>query len=270
MTPQTALIELLERVTAQHGTVLVNERELSKWPPTAVAAMKSQKLLVKVRPASSAVCPGCERECVMPVYTAPNTTHNPRPFIVCDKRSDVNRVAVPPAQLEQWHTTFHMIADVLTGLLVSSTPASTAAENNRWHIGVLKGKKNKSPITLIVDDDLKLLLAGHTVQLIEVLSIENDSLALNKKELIRLVDKPSGNTEVELPDQRRDRLRARVCELKASGTKAFLQVVAEEEGISVSRLKQLTKVTPVPADIWSGLGTPQKKGASLKQRKAKA
>lgn len=55
MTPQAALIELLERVGSSHGAaVLVDNDELGQWPSAAVAAMKSQKLLVKARPATSA------------------------------------------------------------------------------------------------------------------------------------------------------------------------------------------------------------------------
>lgn len=46
----------------------------------------------------------------------------------------------------------------------------------------------------------------------------------------------------ESPKQRRERLRNRVIELKTQGVKAFLKTVAEEEGLSVSRIKQLIQV----------------------------
>jgi hypothetical protein len=69
MTPLDALLELLERVGASHGAaVMVSEEELSLWPAEAVRKLKSQKLLAK---ASTAVCPGCEQECTMPVHTMP-------------------------------------------------------------------------------------------------------------------------------------------------------------------------------------------------------
>ena len=93
MTPHDALIELLARVGARNGAeVLVSAEELSQWPAAAVAAMKSQKLLAQARPTSTVVCPGCERECVMPVHTLPAGPRDPASFIVCDKRSDINRV----------------------------------------------------------------------------------------------------------------------------------------------------------------------------------
>ena len=42
MTPQDALIELLERVRASQGAVvLVDDEELKKWPADAVKAIKT-------------------------------------------------------------------------------------------------------------------------------------------------------------------------------------------------------------------------------------
>lgn len=251
MTPQVALIELLGRVGATQGAaVLINDDELSLWPGVAVAAMKSQRLLAKARPASSAICPGCERDCVMPVHTPP-TTGAPASFIVCDKRSDVNRVPVPIGKLEQWQITGGLIADALARLLGLSRTATQAADGRQWPIGVLKGKERNSPVALLAGDGLTLSLAGHAVPLLDVLGIEKNTLALDKAALIRLVDNPEGNGED--PEARRERLKARVGEVKATGTKAFLKVVAEEEGLSVSRLKQLVAKKTVPTGILTGL-----------------
>ena len=44
---------------------------------------------------------------------------------------------------------------------------------------------------------------------------------------------------VDLPEKRRERLKARVEQERRNGSKAFLKVVAAEEGISIPRLKQL-------------------------------
>ena len=88
MTPQAALIELLGRVSARLGEpVTVSTEELNQWPAEAVAAMKSQGLLLKARPAKSVVCPGCEQECSMPVHTLTRPNAPAASFVVCDKRS---------------------------------------------------------------------------------------------------------------------------------------------------------------------------------------
>ena len=100
-----ALIEILARVGASHGAaVFVGAQELDEWPVTVIASIKAQKMLVKARPAASVVCPGCERECVMSVHIVAAQTNASRAFVVCDKRSDINRVAVPVESLEQWQT----------------------------------------------------------------------------------------------------------------------------------------------------------------------
>ena len=270
MTPQGALIELLTRVGAAQGVaVLINEEELSQWPAAVVATMKSQKLIAKARPATSAICPGCERECVMPVHTPSTRTRSPASFIVCDKRSDINRVAVPASRLEQWQSTSRLIADFVARLLGFNESTSAATDSTQWSIGVLRGKRLRGRVTLLAGDDIKLALAGHTVSLIDVLAIEKSTLTLDKGELIRLVDKPAENAEAEAPERRRERLRVRVREEKARGTKAFLRRVAEEEGISISRLKQLTAEEAAPAGQWAGLTAGQKKGPASKGVKPK-
>jgi len=56
MTPEDALAELLAIVGVANGSAIqVSSVELSTWPPSAVAAMKSQHLLRTARPAT-AVC----------------------------------------------------------------------------------------------------------------------------------------------------------------------------------------------------------------------
>lgn len=89
--------------------------------------------------------------------------------------------------------------------------------------------------------------------------------ALTKLPLARGADRK------ELPKDRRRRLRARVDEERHKGTKAFLEVVAKEEGLSVSRLKQLidTKKESLAQPVWlQQLATPRRQTGS-NSRKAK-
>ena len=68
MTPIDSLIELLGRLgTRRDNPILVSTDELQRWPHEAVQAMQSQRLIVNARLASSAMCPGCESNCVMQV-----------------------------------------------------------------------------------------------------------------------------------------------------------------------------------------------------------
>ena len=224
MTPQAALIELLARLGARDGAaVLVSDEELSQWPAAAVAAMKSQRLLAKAQPGRQRDMPRLRaRVCDAGAHPARATAAAAASFIVCDKRSDINRVPVPADRLEQWQTTLDMVADCWRGYSDLERSASAAAEGNQWPIGVLKGKKHKARITLLAGDGINLSLAGHMVPLIDVLAIEKNVLTLDKGELIRLVDKPAGDAETETPQQRGERLRARVREEKSRGQRRFL------------------------------------------------
>jgi hypothetical protein len=252
MTPQAALTELLARVSAENGAaVLVNDHELGQWPGEAVSVMKAKKLLVKARPASSAVCPGCERDCVMPVNTT-LTTRKPAPFIVCDKRSDINRVDVPISYLEQWQASGDLIASLLADLLGLDRSGISDTDAARWEIGMLKGAKHSSHLVLSSNGRLTLTLAGHSVSLADVLELEGDTFKVDRRKLNRLVDRPvAGAGDTESAAKRRERLKKRVQMLQAKGTKAFLKAVASEEGISVSRLKQLLRVKAEPTNSRS-------------------
>jgi hypothetical protein len=92
---------------------------------------------------------------------------------------------------------------------------------------------------------------------------------IDRRLLNRCVDHPvAGAGDAESAEQRRERLRARVREEKAKGTRAYVKTVAEEEGISPSRLKQLVAEPRKAASTWSGLGHSSKDTVST-ARKAK-
>lgn len=104
MTPQAVLAEMLHRLRAkQDAAVYIGRRELSDWPADAVKALKSARLLVKARPASRLVCPGCERQCDKPVELHPAEGARPaRAYIICDEPEDIGRIHMDLADLEQW------------------------------------------------------------------------------------------------------------------------------------------------------------------------
>src|SRR5208283_992784 len=53
------------------------------------------------------------------VHTLPAGTRGSASFIVCYKRSDINRVAVPISRLEQWQASGTSIAELLARLAPS-------------------------------------------------------------------------------------------------------------------------------------------------------
>ena len=246
--------------------------EVKDWPAGSLDMLVTSGLLQQAQPMTTLECDGCEEKCInKPVVVYPAHEDKPgRAFIVCDVRDDMGRVRVDFRRMEQWQTTGGLIAAVLARLLGFPRTTAQAVDGKQWNVGTFKGKKHNSPVTLLAGDSLTLALAGHAAPLLEVLSIEENALVLDKTALIRLVDNPAGDAEAETKEARRERIKARIREEKAKGTKAFLRIVAKEEGISESRIKQLVKDdAPLEDDglknsPWADLLTKTKQTSSKK------
>lgn len=193
MTPQAALTDLLDRLEALQGAVVhVSGDELNTWPADAVAAMKSARLLVKARPASNIVCPGCEEHCVKPVDVFPaEDGRSARAFVNCDEPQDMGRIPVELNKSEQWRITGEGLAVAVGRLLGFTKPPHQDGTGKRWTLGILKGKEHKGAVKLAVESGITLAVAGHTVALAEILSHDDNGLAVDRDELLRLVDKPA-------------------------------------------------------------------------------
>ena len=255
MSPADALSAVLDRVAAADGDVaLFSERELADWPSAALAIMKAEDLLIKGAPAHTVVCPGCEEQCTVPVESDATPSGVLRAFVVCDKRDDVARVAIARDLLEQWTCSPERVADVLARLLSIRRSISDSTAQ-RWDVGLLKGtKQNGAYVALGIDRELQLTIAGHVLAVTEVLELDDEGLRIERRALQRCVDNPvAAAGGQESAEQRRERLRARAKELKAQGETAYIKALAEEEGLSNSRIKQLLaekKEEKAPAAIW--------------------
>jgi hypothetical protein len=184
-----ALLELFGRVGAcRNAVVLVNDEELLQWPRVAVKAMKTQNLIKKARPASSAICTGCESNCVMRVYTLSTTTGIPSQFIVCEKRSDINRVPVPAGRLIQWQCN----ADLVSGFVASSlglrSPGRVTDSSGRREIGVVCGDKRSQMLCLEASGALRLVIGKSKLPLAEFIVFHNGAYSLDAASIRRLVD----------------------------------------------------------------------------------
>jgi hypothetical protein len=189
MTPHDALIELLARVGARNGAaVLVSAEDLSQLPAAAVAAMKSQKLLVKARPAVSVVCPGCERECVMPVHTLPAGPRGTASFVVCDKRSDINRVPVSAKRLMQWRCDADAVCSFIAASLELRRNDRHPADAGLLNIGMASGDKRNQMLSLRADGELALVAANNAVPLSELVGYRDGEYSVEGDMIRHLVD----------------------------------------------------------------------------------
>jgi len=237
MTPEAALIELLERVGAnQNVVVLVTRHELSQWPSEAIKAMKSQKLITKARPATSTICQGCERDCVMPVNTVLGTSGESTSFIVCDKRDDINRVPVSIDQLTQWRCNANLVCGFVSDQLGLRRSKKQAANSGLWEIGIATGDKRSQMLCLQTGGELTLVTGNNTVPLLECISYQCDAYSLDANMIRILVDATT------TADQRYTPVTAKR-EARKLDTQAMYKTWQK-------KYRQLKKKNPYMSDTW--------------------
>ncbi len=239
MTPKAALTEWLGRVGALAGVpLMMSADDLTVWPVGLVVALKNHGMMLKAMPAQSVVCPGCERACMMPVEVPVDGHGAAWPFVMCDKRSDTSRVPVGVATLERWKSSVESVSHGVASLLDAPCASVVDATGKVWAVGSVKGKALRGRVSLTVDAGLVLEVSGRRVPLVDVLTVDGDDLALDVGALEQMADRPMV-PESEKPAQRHQRIAARVAAVRATGERAFLQAVAMEEGLDVSRIKQI-------------------------------
>lgn len=203
-----ALLELLNRVGAcQDRVVLVSNEQLHQWPAVAVKAIKSQKLIARTRPASSMICPACESQCVMPVHSLPAPTGKASSFIVCDKRSDINRVHVPADRLIQWQCNADLLSGFVASCLALHHNTKRIDDVGRHEIGVVIGNKRSQMLCLEIKDTVNLIIGHSTAPLAEFIEFHDRSYSLDVKRIRQLVDSSTTADERYTPNNARQEAR---------------------------------------------------------------
>lgn len=189
MTPQAALIELLGRVGARHGdSVTVSTQELNLWPEMAVSALKTQGLLLKARPARSVVCPGCEQECSMAFHTLTRANTPTTSFVVCDKRSDDNRIPIPAAMLALWRCDAQAVCGFIAACLGLQQTTVQPYEDGLLAIGMARGNKRSQMLCLRFHGHLALVVGTNAMPLADGVGFENGSFTVDQAVIRQMVD----------------------------------------------------------------------------------
>jgi hypothetical protein len=161
---------------------------LSQWPTPAVAALKSQRLLLQARPAVSAICPGCERACVMPVHTFPRASGTAASFIVCDKRSDINRVPVSAERLKQWRCDANAVSGFIAESLGLRRSDQRPADAEVLNIGIASGGKRSQMLCLKPYGTVALVAGTGSLPLADLVSFRNGKYSVEAAKVRELVD----------------------------------------------------------------------------------
>ena len=208
MTPRDALVELVARVGARGGeAVRVRETDLRHWPMEAVGALRTQRLLVRARPAATAVCPGCEADCVMPVETIPAGRRRAALFIVCDKRSDINRVALAAAHVRQWTCDGEAIARFVAAQLGLRRSRHGADASGTWPLGLAAGDTRHQMLGLRTRGEVALIVADTAVPLADLIDFDGGAYTLSAAAVRHLVDAATRADPRYTPNQARRQAR---------------------------------------------------------------
>ncbi|MDX2476742.1 MAG: hypothetical protein QNL05_05200 [Gammaproteobacteria bacterium] len=224
MNTHSTLIELLQRLAATNDAhVFVTDEELSQWPDSAVNAMKSQRLLTKASPTTSAVCPGCERECIMPVHSLPTILDSPTSFIVCDKRSDINRVQIAAERLIQWQSSIDSIHGFITACLGLNRRKKTKKRDDLMEVGFFSAKKRSQMICLQNSNGLILVAGNIEVPLTELIQYDGGAYSLRTDIIRQMVDSSSTADKRHTPSiVRREARKLKTQERYTCWKKAYL------------------------------------------------
>lgn len=195
-TPLAVLVELVERLGACGGkAVLISEAELGQWPSEAIHALRAQRIIVKAKAADSAVCPGCEEECLMPVITLPGGEGAARSFILCEQRQDTNRVPVMTDHLLQWRCSLELVCGFVADSLGLHRGRWQPNQAGMLEIGTVTGKKRVQMVCMEVTDRVQVVVGQNKVDLVELVAFDDGVFSVHPGMIQRLVD--SSNTADE-------------------------------------------------------------------------
>ena len=237
MTPLAVLVELVEHLGACGGkAVLISEAELGQWPSEAIHALKAQRIIVKAKAADSAVCPGCEEECLMPVITLPGGEGAARSFILCGQRNDTNRVPVTTSLLLQWRCSLELMCGFVANSLGLHRDRRQQNQAGLLELGLVTGKKRVQMVCLEIIDRVLLVAGQNKVDLAELIAFDDGKFSVDEKMIQRLVDSSNTADERHTPSVVRR-------EMRKLGTKAMHDSWKNE-------YLRLKKENPEQPDSW--------------------
>lgn len=208
MTPLEALLELLERIeSGGDGTAVVSEAELSHWPAEAVRELRTQRLLVKASPAVSVVCPGCEQECTMPLHNVSSGVGKTALFVVCNKRDDINRVAVSAERAKQWRCGVDAVGAFVAQSLGLRAGVQRKADAGLWELGIVQGKKRSQMVCLRASTALELVAGQNAVPVAELVRFVAEGYSVDDEAIRQLVDAASTGDSRYTPSNARRETR---------------------------------------------------------------
>ena len=239
---EQAFHQVLNRLAyAGDGEAFLSFDDVNLFDATALENLQKLGVLKPVADARVAICDGCDVGCAMNVEFFRDSTHPKiKALIVCDKDKDIGVVAVPLERLKRWQVSERLIAEMVRDLLGNTQ--SVAKDNALWRLGMVDGGQHKAQVSLKFDRDALVLASGHSVLLMELLSIDKNTLKIDLKKIKKMVNEPTGfSDDFESTKVRNARMLKRKNELESQKVRNFNQQIAKEENLSLAAVKNAIK-----------------------------
>jgi len=196
-----ALIALIGSINASGKPVHLGWDKVKQWQEGVLESFIAVGLLVKDVSAKSLQCAGCEHHCFMDVLFANDDSE--RAFIVCDHpemQSQMGRISVPLARLQQWQSSPKYLAGVISGLLGFEAKPDYQKSSASYKLGMLKGGNGRRWVMLNTHP-LTLEINRHAVPVMELLYFEQGVLTIDQSRIDELVNAASKDTgKAYIPD----------------------------------------------------------------------
>jgi hypothetical protein len=190
MTLDDVLQDLIQHLEINRNITITFE-QVRQWPKDAVFIFQQAGWIKTKAPAKTVVCPGCEESCFMPVHSYPAKANQPeRNFVGCDMKDDMGRIPIPPEMLQQWQITEYQVAQWLARELDLRGKPKKDKKTQTIQIGDLQGKKQSGKLELGGTEPISLKTSGHSLPLIEAVYFQGNTLQVDTKAIIKIVDRP--------------------------------------------------------------------------------
>ena len=109
-------------------------------------------------------------------------------FVVCDKRSDINRVPIPAGKLALWRCDAQAVCGFVAACLGLQKSTVQPSEAGLLPIGVARGNRRTQMLCLRVQNHLALAAGANAIPLVDIVGFEDGSFKLDKPVIAQLAD----------------------------------------------------------------------------------
>ncbi len=190
MTLPEVLQELVELVGSEGDTVLAWD-QVRHWPNGAVETLQKAGWIEPTAAALTVECPGCERNCFMPVHVILARNGQPaRAYVACDRRDDMGQVKIAMSRLQQWQITEGQIAQWASRALGLNGKPERDKVSGVFRLGSLQGKQRVGSLEFATAGLVCLKTSGHSLPLGDVVNFQRGRPSIDRAAILALVDLP--------------------------------------------------------------------------------